>query len=66
MANVMEYSFFDKINIIFKIIIGTYKPLPSVEKSGAIAVGISDDLTAHEQSYFVAGFQECIKYLNQR
>ena len=42
--------------------------LPSVEKSGAIAVTISENvhpaLTAQEQALFVAGFQECIKWLS--
>ena len=66
MDNIMKYSLVDKLNVIFKVIIGSYRPLPSVEKSGVIAVGLSGNLTAQEQSYFVAGFQECIKYLNQR
>lgn len=41
--------------------------LPSVEEAGVIAVDISDKvkpkLTAQEQAFFTAGFQECIKYL---
>ena len=40
--------------------------LPDVHDAGAIAVGIVenlDNLSTQEQSFFVAGFQECIKYL---
>jgi hypothetical protein len=37
--------------------------LPTVEKSGTIAVGMSEHLEAKEQAMFIAGFQECIKYL---
>jgi len=38
--------------------------LPTVDEAGAIAVSLSEHLTAQEQSFFTAGFQECIKYLN--
>jgi len=38
--------------------------LPTVDKAGVIAVSISEHLTAQEQSFFIAGFQECIKWLN--
>lgn len=41
--------------------------LPSIDDAGAIAVAISEiinpELNSKEQSFFVAGFQECIKYL---
>ena len=37
----------------------------TVEEAGIIAVGISEHLEAQEQSFFIAGFQECIKYLNE-
>lgn len=41
----------------------------TVEEAGVIAVGISEkanpELTAQEQSFFIAGFQECVKYSNQ-
>lgn len=40
--------------------------LPTVEEAGNIAVGISENLPAQEQAFFVAGFQECIKYLSNR
>ena len=40
--------------------------MPSVEKAGIIAVEISEDLTAQEQAFFIAGFQECIKWLKQQ
>ncbi len=43
------------------------KTLPTVEEAGAIAVGLSEELpeelTADEQAFFIAGFQEAIKYL---
>ena len=42
--------------------------LPSVDEAGAAAVKILDNvnpaLTAKEQAMFVAGFQECIKWLS--
>lgn len=47
------------------------KEWPSVEQAGIIAVGISEEskmseyLSANEQAYFIAGFQECIKYINK-
>ncbi|MDB4461473.1 hypothetical protein N9043_00835 [bacterium] len=40
----------------------------TIEEAGAISVYISEqvkpELTASEQGFFVAGFQECIKYLD--
>lgn len=43
--------------------------LPTTDEAGAIAVRMSENLTekltAQEQSFFIAGFQECIKYLIQ-
>lgn len=43
------------------------KELPTVEEAGVIAVEISenlhDKLEAREQAFFIAGFQEAIKYL---
>lgn len=42
--------------------------LPSVEDAGTIAISISErikpELNSKEQVLFIAGFQECIKYLN--
>ena len=38
--------------------------LPSMDEAGKIAVGISEQLNANEQAFFVAGFQECVKYLS--
>jgi hypothetical protein len=42
--------------------------LPSIDEAGSIAVSISElitpELTANEQALFIAGFQECIKYLS--
>lgn len=41
--------------------------LPSVDESGAAAVAISENiqpsLNAKEQAMFIAGFQECVKWL---
>lgn len=41
--------------------------LPTVREAGIIAVdiadGLKDPLTVQEQAFFIAGFQECIKYL---
>jgi len=37
--------------------------LPSVEEAARIAVSLSGNLSAQEQAFFIAGFQECIKYL---
>ena len=41
--------------------------LPTELKAGTIAVDISEkvkpEITAQEQAFFIAGFQECIKYL---
>ena len=41
--------------------------IPSIDDAGVIAVKISEmvkpELTAHEQAFFIAGFQECIKWL---
>lgn len=39
--------------------------LPTVEEAGVIAVKMSEHLIAREQSFFIAGFQECIKHLTQ-
>ena len=35
----------------------------TIEEAGVIAVGMSEHLDAKEQAFFVAGFQEAIKYL---
>ena len=37
----------------------------SIEEAGVIAVNMSEHLDAKEQAFFVAGFQEAIKYLDQ-
>jgi len=41
--------------------------IPSVDDAGVIAVKISEmvnpELTAQQQAFFIAGFQECIKWL---
>lgn len=44
--------------------------LPTIDEAGVIAVKISknltEELTSQQQSFFIAGFQECIKYLQQK
>ena len=43
--------------------------LPSVDDAGIIAVEIADinnEMTAQEQAFFIAGFSECIKYLEMQ
>ena len=48
---------------------GVSVSLPSVENAGIIAVEISEinnEMTAQEQAFFIAGFQECIKYLEMQ
>jgi len=45
---------------------GVSVSLPSIDNAGIIAVEISeinDEMSAQEQAFFVAGFQECVKYL---
>ncbi len=37
--------------------------LPSLEDAGVIAAKMTDKLDAFEQCFFIAGFQECIKYI---
>jgi len=41
------------------------RPLPNIYEAGGIAVGISEvlNMSEKEQAYFVAGFQECVKYI---
>ena len=43
------------------------KELPGDEESGVIAVNVASNvkpkLTENEEAFFIAGFQECIKYL---
>ena len=45
---------------------GVSVSLPSIDNAGIIAVEISEinnEMSAQEQASFVAGFQECVKYL---
>jgi hypothetical protein len=41
--------------------------LPSVDDAGVIAINVASTiepkLSAREEAFFIAGFQECIKYL---
>ena len=43
--------------------------LPSVDEAGVIAINVVSNvkpkLTAQEESFFIAGFQECVKYLSE-
>lgn len=45
---------------------GRVMQLPDKEEILKTAMALSDNLTANEQAFFVAGFQECIKYLQNR
>ena len=48
---------------------GVSVSLPSVDDAGAIAVEISEinnEMTAQEQAFFIAGFSECVKYLEMQ
>lgn len=44
--------------------------LPSVDDVGVIAVNVASNvkpkLTAQEEAMFIAGFQECVKYLSMQ
>lgn len=44
--------------------------LPSVHDAGVIAVNVASNvrpkLTAQKEAFFIAGFQECVKYLFQQ
>ena len=44
--------------------------LPSVDDAGVISVNVASNLrpklTAQEESMLLAGFQECVKYLNMQ
>ena len=40
--------------------------LPTIEEAGITAVSLSEHLDAKEQAFFIAGFQECVKYLNKK
>ena len=39
------------------------RTLPTIDEAGTIAVKMTENIKAKEQSFFIAGFQECIKYL---
>ena len=38
--------------------------LPSEEEGGCIALDLVPDLEENEQAFFIAGFQTCIRWLN--
>jgi len=51
------------------ILSGVSVLLPSVDDAGIIAVEIAEinnEMTAQEQAFFIAGFSECIKYLEMQ
>jgi len=51
------------------LISGVSVSLPSVDDAGIIAVEIAEinnEMTAQEQAFFIAGFSECIKYLEMQ
>lgn len=48
---------------------GVSVSLPSIDDAGIIAVEIAEinnEMTAQEQAFFIAGFSECIKYLEMQ
>lgn len=48
---------------------GVSVSLPSVDDAGIIAVEIAEinnEMTAQEQAFFIAGFSECVKYLEMQ
>jgi hypothetical protein len=38
----------------------------TLERAGAVAAGLCQHLDANEQAMFIAGFQECIKWQQER
>ena len=38
--------------------------IPTVDRAGAIAASLCEHMDEKEQAMFIAGFQECVKYLN--
>jgi hypothetical protein len=49
---------------------GVMAMLPSVDDAGVIAVNVASNvrpkLTTQEEAMFIAGFQECVKYLSMQ
>ena len=37
--------------------------IPTVDRAGAIAASLCEHMDEKEQAMFIAGFQECVKYL---
>ena len=57
----------NKVNNV--VLDGVSVSLPSVDDVGIIAVEIAEinnEMTAQEQAFFIAGFSECIKYLEMQ
>lgn len=46
-------------------IIKVFVNIPTIKEAGIIAVNNSGQLTDKESAFFIAGFQECIKYINK-
>ena len=58
-----------KVRTLLLDLFGVSGSLPSLEDATKVAVRISEEalkplLSAKEQALFIAGFQECIKWLN--
>jgi len=63
----MEQYHQSKVNNV--VLDGVSVSLPSVDDVGIIAVEIAEinnEMTAQEQAFFIAGFSECIKYLEMQ
>ena len=37
--------------------------IPTIDEAGVLAVGLCEHLPARDQAFFIAGFQEAIKFL---
>lgn len=46
-------------------IVKVFFNIPTVKEAGIIAVENSGNLTDKESAFFIAGFQECVKYINK-
>lgn len=57
----------EKCNIVLADVMAM---LPSVDDAGVIAVNVASNvrpkLTVQEEAMFIAGFQECVKYLSMQ
>ena len=65
----VEINYLDMLKLMHYYSLTQGQILPSIEMAGIIAVKISEinnEMTAQQQALFIAGFQECIKYLEMQ